>query len=723
MSALDSPSAPDSLRPNLQTLRSLLPWMAGVLTLIFLTVAIFWQHLTGKAFFTFDFPRGYYAMNAYWISSMQAGEWPHWIPYQSMGYPALMNAQLGMFYPPFWLFVALRLPYTMHAATVFQIAHILFGGIGMFLLAAKLFRSRSVALCGGIAFIFFGGFYSNSEHPDIVRTFAWVPWLFWGALIDNSKVRIRVTHLNWQTRISFRTLLLPILVACFIAGSYPGGMFAGIFLLFAFLAAQSILLLIESRDRKLLLDFVGQGLLVLLGVGMASVFLLPTFHLTRGITRAAGYGALPSWTLEWSDLLHLLFPSPLLVPWTRDYSMIGMQCPVVLLLFSGLLTLRTLRRIASFLIVGLIAALMCIAPLHPVAAIVIKLCPVLGLSRFPAGDYREFIYLAVLFIALAGLSEALRAGHNWRTISIMLVVLVCFELFSLHVAQQTKVESFHTLLQFSTMVCALGLLAIASVGLGIASRRFRITPHYLLPILICLSMFPVIGDMKRFWSDPEAIRNTYAGLPLKLQGKLRVQGLFNRKITSRPPRVVLPPPYRLSWRGYIDGSYMSGDLGNTESIERAIVESNLELASFMQKPSSVIGADCKSTSTLCRTSPDCLQIGVPITGKPSVGHATSYNRDSVEYDVRLVHPSLVIENEIYADGWHAECETHHKPLRCEEVDRALRGWVLPAGSHHVRVWYRTPLLFSGTVFTVTAMIIWIACLLAFCRLAKRTTPD
>src|SRR4051812_2457870 len=80
---------------------------AILLALTALNVVLFWRHYAGMTSFPYDFPSVYYAATAYWIASIQAGEWPHWMPYQSMGYPFVANTQTGLFYPPLWLFALL----------------------------------------------------------------------------------------------------------------------------------------------------------------------------------------------------------------------------------------------------------------------------------------------------------------------------------------------------------------------------------------------------------------------------------------------------------------------------------------------------------------------------------------------------------------------------------------------------------------------------------------
>jgi len=81
---------------------------------------------------------------------------------------------------PFLGVPILHLPYTLHAASMLQALHVAAGALGASVLAAKLLRCQSVGFVAGAAYMVYGGFYSNAEHPDIVRAFSLLPWLFLG---------------------------------------------------------------------------------------------------------------------------------------------------------------------------------------------------------------------------------------------------------------------------------------------------------------------------------------------------------------------------------------------------------------------------------------------------------------------------------------------------------------------------------------------------------------
>ena len=107
---------------------------------------------------------------------MSRGSLAEWMPFQSMGYPFRLHLQSGLWYPPLWVFPLLKIPYTLSAAVTLQALHVLLGALGMYALLHTTLRTRREALLGAFVFQLFGGFYSNAEHVDIVRAFAFTPW-------------------------------------------------------------------------------------------------------------------------------------------------------------------------------------------------------------------------------------------------------------------------------------------------------------------------------------------------------------------------------------------------------------------------------------------------------------------------------------------------------------------------------------------------------------------
>ncbi|HXM27502.1 MAG TPA: hypothetical protein VN957_15880, partial [Chthoniobacterales bacterium] len=168
----------------------------------------FRSHYFGNDCFPWDFWKTYYAIIPFWTTAVRQHVLPEWVPFEGMGYPFFINLQSSFFYPPLWLFVFPGVHYSLHAAVVMQCLHVFWGACGAFLLIRLLTDDWRSALFGALAYQFFGGFYSNAEHMDIVRAYAWLPWLFWGATVKGS---LQVRH-----------FLLPAIFYCVATASYPG---------------------------------------------------------------------------------------------------------------------------------------------------------------------------------------------------------------------------------------------------------------------------------------------------------------------------------------------------------------------------------------------------------------------------------------------------------------------------------------------------------------------
>lgn len=388
---------PQQEKLNVQAMR----WMSarGFLTLLLLlsqNVLIFWRHYFDDISFPDDFLLTYHAIPYYWIEAIKLGKGIAWIPFQGMGYPLFLNLQSGEFYLPFWLFPLFDGTYTIHAAVVMQGAHVLLGSIGAAVCARLLGVGWRESMLAGIFYQCFGGFYSNSQHPDIVRAFAFLPWLC-GPVFADWRIRSASLMIGIAT--------LPIWVFAIWTGGYPGTAMATLFVL----ATVSMLRALRERD----VSGVGVWILLALVAGtlLAGIALVPAFLSSGEIGRSKTVGALPYDYMLPGDILSFAFPinSPY---FGHDISMRSffVGFPVIALFLMGVIEVR--RRVKWPLIAGLIALLMAAGPLHQILILIV---PPLGLSRFVMADYRALIGLIIILVAVTVLSDR-QAGKNARII-------------------------------------------------------------------------------------------------------------------------------------------------------------------------------------------------------------------------------------------------------------------------------------------------------------------
>jgi uncharacterized membrane protein YfhO len=75
----------------------------------------------------------------------------------------------------------------------------------------------------------------------------------------------------------------------------------------------------------------------------------------------------------------------------------------------------------------------------------------------------------------------------------------------------------------------------------------------------------------------------------------------------------------------------------------------------------------------------------------------------VQYRVELPEPGLVVENELYARGWQATIDAESTPTTPLRVNKALRGWIVPAGVHDLNLSFHTPWLEVGFAASAAAL--------------------
>jgi len=637
---------------------------------------------------------GYYAGTAYWLTSVSVGEWPHWIPYDAVGYPAILNPQLGLFYPPFWIVALFRLQYTLHLANIIQVLHVLFGSVGLFLLARRLFKSNLVSLIGAAAFGLFGGFFSNAEHPDIIRAFSWIPWLLLLLLLDPDFRMVRLGSRSFPTRLRCRNLLLPLALSWFICGAYPGVVVSTFVMMAVFIICQ---VLIGPHDHELLSAWQDAGLLIsaiVLGVCMAAIYVLPTAVMQTELYRTQSFGQLAHLYFSKWDILNLIIPSGYVS--TSDYSMLAMQLPAALLLFVPL-CLSSVRRLLPFYVVAGVATAVCFVPF-------VSRVPILGWSRFPVGDYRIFLYLAVLLSAVAGLDFAFSRRKLYaQVIAAILAVALVLAFGSAHLAAGMGAPQKAGFLHwFDVWIASAAAVAFAYY---LFSHRPYLRGACAIVVLSATiwTGYLTVQAMKGYWSDPTIEKLFYdkRGLPLKSGRELTARLIFSRDEAERPRRITSMGFLDLSWRGYIDGSYMIND--NIKSLSEQRIAADPKLTAIVQQPSEMFLIPC--SPAYCGGGPaEHVPLGVPSND----ARAVHYARNDVTYDVTASQSSLAVENEVFAPGWSGRCELHGEALTAHRVDGALRGWVIPPGHHRIHLQYRTPLLYAAAGTSALAYALWFA---------------
>jgi hypothetical protein len=109
-----------------------------------------------------------------------------------------------------------------------------------------------------------------------------------------------------------------------------------------------------------------------------------------------------------------------------------------------------------------------------------------------------------------------------------------------------------------------------------------------------------------------------------------------------------------------------------------------------------------------------LALGAPSPSNRVI--VRSQNASSTALDVTCAAPCLVVQSATAYPGWIASID--RAPARLETVDVALRGVVVPAGSHHVQLEFHPIVLTVGTIVTSLGLAGLFA-ILWFCLKGRR----
>jgi hypothetical protein len=667
-----------------------------------------------------DFPDFYYTLPAYWIASVTAGEWPSWIPYVGMGMPLGAIAQSSILYPPLWIFPALHLPYTLKAASVLQVLHVWGGAAGCYVLVRRIFASTGVGFIAGAAYFCYGGFYVNAQHTDVVHAFALLPWLFWSLLLPTEQLRpVRAGPFVWCSAVSPVQLAVPAVTLLLVTGGYPGQLEALVAVVPVFVVLQLIRNFRDGQPlRGAFLDLAMLLLLLGLGTLLASAFLLPLAAGWDEVTRTSG-GALSPSSLNYlhvHDLYGLVLSSNFVRPdLHRD---IGMQLPLALFPFAMFLRVRTMWLLLPFYGIAALALVMALDVLTPVSRAVIALVPLLGYSRFPAGDYRTFLALAVLLTLSGAVHNALIGRHDGPRLTVRYLLGLGGLGLVLATAFLSATDTPAGVTAIARLVLAWQVAPAVVLGIMLVGARRRALRSY-VPVaaaaLCVTSAWPVLWDMHDDWQvhDAEHWLLNDAAMKLWADGVWRPDGVLLQHVVARPPRnATLKYPNEVSWNGYLNGEFLMRDDDGTILRQRRVVERQPDLMAFMQDGSRLLAVTC--SPAVCDGGSEVHVEFASAMGDSPPGFAwqpVMYGRSSVRYRVTLALRTLVIENELYAPGWKAKIDgtSTVAPVR---VNDALRGWLLPPGDYELELNFETPWLEIGVVASLAAALLYALILVA-----------
>jgi hypothetical protein len=656
--------------------------LAPIAVLAAENLLVFWRHYFGGYGFPWDFLGSYYAAAAYWTEAVSRGPLPMWMPFQSMGYPFLLNLQTGLFYPPMWVFPLLSIPYTLPAAVVFQCLHVFAGALGMYALVRGLLRSRREALLAAFCFQLFGGFYSNAQHVDIVRSFALTPWLLWACVPPRPS----------EGDTPRRLLLAPLFVFAMAVGGYPGNLIAALFLVPVFAA----LVVVQRRFARPAWRWAGAlAASTMVGLAMAAIHLGPAwmyrdellrYHNAERILRASlGIAHLPGLLLENRGM-------PL------DKSMSSTFVGVAVLAGVCFLTWTSLKRLWPYVALTVLSAGMAAGNTLPLAPLLRRLFPPLGFSRFPSSDYRGVFAILLILLAAAGWRDLRHRRLGATGFLLRLLPVTLFAGWS--IARLYGERPYWP---------DRGQVELGVVATFAALAAWRMRPAVWTGLLAMLAAVSLNASrvLPRIegWVEADVIEicRLFAPTPARMYdtGIVVAPDLLATREGSRPPRDLGDGPYRAS--GYLRGDFLIADFGAAAGLQaRDTLMRDQRYLAFMCREWTPVLVDLQDT-----TGGSVQVLSLPAktlraTRDPRIV-PESFDLDGARYLVETDQPLLLVENEIYFPGWSSD-----RAGDAVRVNGSLRGWRLPAGTYTLETRFRLPGLRLFAAVSAAAWILWVA---------------
>jgi hypothetical protein len=364
-------------------------WVLGLLIACTFPKLIFGLHtFIYRDFGVLAYPTIFHHHESFW-----RGELPLWNPLSNCGAPFLAQWGTMVLYPFSLFYLFLPLPWS---ANFFCLAHLFWGGLGMYFLAAKWADNRFVASLAGMAFVFNGVTFSSLMWPNYLVALGWMPWV---VLSVERAWREGGRHLIWASIVATLQML--------------SGVPEIALLTWLLLAAIWIGILFEKTIGPRLLVGRGGAIVALVTCLMAAQ-LWPFLDLLAHSQRSLGFGtskwAMPAW--GWANFIVPLFrcfltPQGVFIPHGQEFmSSTYPGITVVLLAVFGVLFVRR-RRVWLLAGLALFSLMMAMGENGFLFGWLRQVLPLMGFARYPI----KFVVLAAFLLPLLA-AYAMRAVQD-----------------------------------------------------------------------------------------------------------------------------------------------------------------------------------------------------------------------------------------------------------------------------------------------------------------------
>ncbi|HEX4114940.1 MAG TPA: hypothetical protein VHY18_03605 [Solirubrobacteraceae bacterium] len=629
--------------------------IVGLLAIV--AVLVFWQQLFDHWTFPWDFVGAYTTTPPFVSASIGGGHFPVWSPYVASGFPVDVDPQAGLYFPGWWLLGGLGIPATLRVLTAVQVAHVLFGSVGVLALARVRRLGWSWAAVAAVAYLLFGGFYGEAEHSDIIRGFAYLPWLLWALTPPRGDGR-------WV-----RLAAVPLLAWLIASGAYPGQIIS-----FGLTGFVYVGVTMWSAGWELWRRYWLALVLAALSAGaVVMAVLLPYLRAEQAhelyrvfeptATVRAGESIAPR------DLLGLYLNN---FAWTYDGTVTSWAVGIPVLIGLFCVRIGTLRRQTPLAVCGAVALVLAMAPkIGVIGRAMVSIRPLFS-SRFPAAEYKAVVAIAMVIVAADAWSQIAtqRRRMFWRaTLAVALVIIGAL----------LAPSTYGPVTREMWLVIA---VALAACGLVLVRMPPRLVAGLLIGLVIVDGVreaydYRLLGRISPWRTTPaEAVPYRARDVAVR-----KLPMLLEQAPTTRPARV---PPYApLSTAptgsdpdatGWIANGYHVIDYGGT--IERVLwrAEHNPAWLSLLLAPWHGYTFPC----TVVGCESGAVHLPYSGTWHPGPGiQTTSYGEEHIVYSVNVSRPELLVENELAIRGW----STNSPHVASVDAGIPLRAWRLSPGRY------------------------------------------
>jgi hypothetical protein len=216
-------------------------------------------------------------------------EIPLWSSTILSGYPFAANPLAGLWYPIGWLLLITPLPLGFNLLVGL---HLIWGGIGLYLLMRREGIGHIAALFAGISFAMLPKLFSHygAGHLTLLFAVPWTPWLLWSQLADY-KLNVKGRSIS---------VMPGLILALIYLADIRWGAFATILWWVYSIAHRKV------SWRKQIFSIIGQTALALL---LSAPLILPLIEYSLLSTRSGlNSGEVLAYSLPAGNLLGLIFP-------------------------------------------------------------------------------------------------------------------------------------------------------------------------------------------------------------------------------------------------------------------------------------------------------------------------------------------------------------------------------------------------------------------------------